>query len=287
MIDALRQFLVVAELGSVTAAARRVHLSQPALSAALQRLEAELGAPLLVRTRRGVEPTAAGQVLVAHARTVLAAMDDARRAVAEVSGLRAGEVRVGAGATLCTYVLPRYLAAFREAHPGIRLRLREGTTASLQSDLEDGAIDLALLAGESDEALGGEFWCDDEVILVRGPKSREEAFVTFPSGASTRSLLDRYFPEAEVVMELSSIAAVKGNARAGVGRALVSRFAVVHDLAQGRLVRVRDPRTPLRRVFTLAHRGLERLSPAAAALRGALLADPPRLPRSAAARGGG
>jgi len=280
MIEALQQFLVVVELGSVTAAARRVHLSQPALSAALQRLEVELGAPLLVRTRRGVEPTAAGQVLVAQARTVLAAVDDARRAVAEVSGLRAGEVRVGAGATLCTYVLPRYFAAFREAHPGLRVRLREGTTEALQSDLEDGALDLALLAGEADEGLGGEYWCDDEVILVRGPDAREEAFVTFPPGASTRSLLDRYFPEAEIVMELSSIAAVKGNARAGVGRALVSRFAVVHDLAQRRLVRIRDARTPLRRVFTLAHRGLARLSPAAAALRTMLLADPPKLPRS-------
>jgi len=72
-------------------------------------------------------------------------------------------------------------------------------------------------------------------------------------------------------MELGSIAAVKGNVRAGIGMALVSRAAVESDLAGGRLVEVPDPRTPIARTLSLIHRGRERLPPAAAALREQLL----------------
>lgn len=283
MIDALGQFLQVVELGSVSAAARRVHLSQPALSAAIVRVEQYFGAQLLVRTRRGVEPTAAGEVAVAHVRSLLASLGDAQRAVAEVVGLKAGEVRIGAGATACTYVLPRYLAKFRERAPGVRLKLREATTEELLGDLESGGLDLAVLASEVGVTMPGEPWCDDEVLLVAAPGGTRDVFVTFPPGASTRGLLDKHFAGAEVAMELSSIASVKGHVRAGIGMALVSRVAVERDLRQGAMVRVRDPRVPIVRRFWLSHRGLARLSPAALALRELLLAQPPQL--RAATRG--
>jgi DNA-binding transcriptional LysR family regulator len=97
--------------------------------------------------------------------------------------------------------------------------------------------------------------------------------VTFRRGATSRILFDRHFPDADVVMELGSIAAVKGNVRAGIGLALVSRSAVARDLAQGTLCEIAHPETPVAREMRLVHRGLDRLPPAAAALRERLLAD--------------
>lgn len=274
MIDELRHFLLIVELGTFTGAARRAHLSQPALTAAIQRLEAEFGARLLLRGPGGATPTAAGAALVAHARAVLAALDDARRAVAEIEGLRAGEVRVGAGATACTYLLPPTLAAFRGEHPKIRFLLREADPDAVVEMVGRGELDLGVITAEH-----GEPWFVDRLILIAAPglQHPERApFVTFGPGSTTRRLLAQHFPEAEIVMELGSIAAVKGNVRAGIGVALVGRSTVEHDLAAGRLIEVPDPRTPIDREFRLVHRGVDRLPPAAARLRELLLARPPR-----------
>jgi DNA-binding transcriptional LysR family regulator len=104
-------------------------------------------------------------------------------------------------------------------------------------------------------------------------------FVAFTEGSATRALLLRHLPEAEIAMELGSIAAVKANVRAGVGLALVSRVAVETELGQGRLVEVKTRFTPLRRRLALIHRGVDRLPPAAAALRAVLLAEPGEPPR--------
>jgi len=188
--------------------------------------------------------------------------------VAEVEGLQGGEVRLGGGATACTYLLPERLACFRGRCPGVRISLREGFPDGLREQLRADALDLAVVTGED-----GELWLHDELILVAAPGVDATAapFVTLLRRSSTRALLDRSVPEAAISMELGGISAVKGNVRAGIGVALVSQAAVHYDLDVGRLVRIRHPATPIRRRVALLHRGLDRLSPAAAALREVLL----------------
>lgn len=268
MHDELRHFLLVIEHGTLTGAARAAHLSQPALTASIQRLERRFDARLLHRGRRGAEATAEGLALVPHARAALAAVDDARRAVAEVAGLAGGEVRLGGGATACTYLLPGVLARFRARYPKVRISLREGFPDGLREMLRAGALDLAVVTGED-----GEPWRTDGLILVAAPgvELPGSPFVTLLEGSSTRGWLKRAFPDAEVSMELGGISAVKGNVRAGIGVALISRAAVQYDLEMGRLVQIEHPATPIERRIALLHRGLDRLSPAAAGLRRALL----------------
>lgn len=268
MYDELRHFLLVVEHGTLTAAARHAHLSQPALTASIQRLEATFGARLLSRGRRGAEPTASGRALIPHARAALAAVEDGRRAVAEVEGLAGGEVRVGGGATACTYLLPEPLARFRSRFPDVRISLHEGFADGLRERLRAGALDLVVLSGDE-----GELWMHDELIVVAAPGVEPVGapFVSLVRGASTRAVLDRLFPDARIAMELGGISAVKGNVRAGNGVALISRTAVRYDLEVGRLVEVPHPATPIRRRVGLLHRGLERLSPAATMLRSVLL----------------
>src|SRR5688572_29254714 len=164
MFDELRCFLSIVENGSFTAATRPTHLSQPALSAAIRRLEESFGARLLHRGRRGAEPTAAGKALVPRARAALAAVEDGRRAVAEVEGLGAGEVRIGGGATACTYFLPAPLAAFRRRYPGVRFQVREAYPDAINTAVEAGEIDLGVVSGPGRDA-----WCRDELILVGPP----------------------------------------------------------------------------------------------------------------------
>ncbi|MBI5514201.1 MAG: LysR family transcriptional regulator [Deltaproteobacteria bacterium] len=270
MFDLFRYFTLACEERSFTRAARRAHITQPALSAAIARLESELGAELLRRDRGGVGPTAAGEALLPRALAALAAVEDARRAVAEVRDVRAGRVRVGGGATVCAYYLPPVLAAFREAHPGVKLLVREGTSEGTQAAVLAGELDLGVITVPH-----GELWREDEMILVAAPETdaKRAAFVTFPPGATIRDALDQHFPEVDIVMELSGIASVIEHAAPGLGVALVSRVSVEDALADGALVEVRDPRTPLRRPLKIVHRGVDQLSPAAAALRKLLLAS--------------
>lgn len=269
MFNELEHLLLIVEHGTFTAAARRAHLSQPALSASIRRLEDDVGARLLHRGRGGAELTAAGVAFLPRAKAALAAIEDARRAVAEIEGLGAGEVRLGAGATACTYLLPKTLARYRKRYPGVRISMLEGYRARMEDNLRAGVIDLAIVTGDGDE-----LWRRDELIVVASPKidARRAGFVTFPHGSATRELLVKHFADVDVVMELSGIAAVKSNVRAGIGKALLSRAAVDLDLNAGRLVEVPSRNTPIRRKLSIIHRGAERLPPAAAALRTMLLA---------------
>ncbi|MCC7536760.1 MAG: LysR family transcriptional regulator [Deltaproteobacteria bacterium] len=268
MLDSFRHLLLIAEHGTFTEAARRAHLSQPALTTSIRRLEERIGARLFVRSRRGAELTAAGRAVLPHARAALVATDEARRAAAEIEGLAAGEVRIGGGATVCTYLLPPLLAQFRRRHPNLALRIRELHTDAALDALSRGALDLAIVPTSR-----GELFRRDELILVASPgvDPATASFVTLARGTTTRELLDRHFPNADIAMELGSLAVVKGHVRAGLGVALISRSAVALDLAHGRLVEIRNPATPIRRPFRLLHRGLDRLSPSALELRRTLL----------------
>lgn len=285
MLDPLRHFTLVAKHGTFTAAARHAHLTQPALTASIQKLERDLGATLFERGRSGAKLTAAGEALLPRARAALAAVEDGRRAVAEIAGLAAGDVRVGAGPTVCTYYLPPTLARFRARYPGVRIHLREAHGDDLLDAIEAGELDLVIVTrggrGARDvlrsarPGLRREKWRSDELVLVAAPgvDAATAPMVTFAPGASTRELVDRHFPEVPVAMELGGIAAIKGHTRAGVGVALVSREAVARDVAGGQLVVVPDARTPLVRDLVLVHRGRDRIPPAAAQLQRMLRED--------------
>lgn len=142
----LRNFLAAIEHGSILRAADAIHLTQPALSRSIQALEAELGARLLERGRRGIEPTAHGLLLARHARALVARADDA---IAALRGLRADEpvrLAIGVGTHLAGVVLPRVVAAMVRELPRLAVSLRDGSGEDLVAALERGEIDVALCA---------------------------------------------------------------------------------------------------------------------------------------------
>src|SRR3954447_10752134 len=146
VLEPLRHFTLVARHRTFTAAARHAGVTQPGLTASIQRLEAQVGARLFVRGPGGATLTAAGEAFLPRARAALAAIEEGRRAVSEVMGLAVGSVRLGAGATVCTYYLPRTLARFRARHPGGQILLRDPNQDELVDALEAGDLDLVILA---------------------------------------------------------------------------------------------------------------------------------------------
>ncbi|CNG76087.1 LysR family transcriptional regulator [Mycobacterium tuberculosis] len=135
----------VARLGSMTAAARSLNYTQPAVSHHIARLEAEVGTPLVVRHGRGVRLTEAGRVLVEHVEDVLARMDDARERIAAIAGLRAGRVRAAVFPTAAGALLPDALARLRERAPGVSVTLVDAEPPEALSLLRAGDTDIAVV----------------------------------------------------------------------------------------------------------------------------------------------
>lgn len=147
MIDLrlLRQFVVVAEELHFHRAARRLHMSQPPLTAAIQRLEAQVGAALIARGNRTLGLTAAGQMLLEQARQTLEQAAQALQLTRDVAAGRHGRLRIAYVGSALYGRLPGVIRAFRQAHPAVRLDLREATSSEQQRLLRDGTIDLAVL----------------------------------------------------------------------------------------------------------------------------------------------
>ncbi|MBN8458139.1 MAG: LysR family transcriptional regulator [Verrucomicrobia bacterium] len=143
----LQSFVAIVEEGSLSAAALRQHLSQPALSQQLQALEQELGESLLHRRPRGVDPTTAGELLLTHARTLLAQAERLRGDFRNRRELETGRVAFGIIPTLAPYLLPQLLGPFRKAHPGVTVSINESRTDQLIQKVASGEIEFAILSG--------------------------------------------------------------------------------------------------------------------------------------------
>jgi DNA-binding transcriptional LysR family regulator len=241
-LDYLQSFLVVIESGSFSAAAERLHLSQPAVSLQVRQLEKGLKAPLIERVGRTAKPTAAGAALLAHASQVNAAVDLAVDAVArQVSGA-AGRIRLGTGATACIFLLPPILKELRTSLPALEITVTTGNTTEIAKAVEDNVIDIGLVtmpvSGRSFEIIPV---LKDEFVLI-APRDMPlperitpavlatKPVVLFEPGGNTRRIADQWLARGGVslkpLMSLGSVEAIKEMVRAGLGCAILPGMAV-------------------------------------------------------------
>ena len=140
----IRYFVAVAELGNVTRASQRLHISQPSLSAAIKQLETQLGTPLLARLGRRVTLTPAGELLLQRGRELLEHADAVAHEVRSRDAAASGRVRLGLSPTARYGIAPRLLAACAEQAPAVMAYTSEDTTGALLRDVADGRLDLAV-----------------------------------------------------------------------------------------------------------------------------------------------
>jgi DNA-binding transcriptional LysR family regulator len=162
----LRSFVVIAEEGSLTRAAARLHIAQQSLSQQVRTLEAQLGATLLERNSRGVRPTPVGAVLAREARTLLAHAERATAAVRRAAAGEEGELRVGFLSSVANYMMPPVVRAFRERHPGVTLETREIPIAKLVAGLRAGDLDAGLTRPPLVDDLATEVMLSEPVAAV-------------------------------------------------------------------------------------------------------------------------
>jgi LysR family transcriptional regulator, low CO2-responsive transcriptional regulator len=254
----LRALVTVADAGSVREAARRLTVTESAVSAALSALAREVRVPLVERDGRGLRLTAPGQAYSVYARAILGLHEEGLAAARGDRDPERGRVRVAATATAGEYLLPSVLASFLSHHPGVDLRLEVGSSERLWA---------LFAAHEADLVIGGRPPAGDSDALTRAMRpnllvvvvasglaadfdisrtrwlQREAGSGTRATGEALLGGLDADPPR----LALGSGGAVVACAAAGLGATLVSRDAVSRQLENGELKEVAVPGTPLRR----------------------------------------
>ncbi|NBD12275.1 LysR substrate-binding domain-containing protein [Corallococcus silvisoli] len=250
----LEYVVAVAETLGFRRAAERCHVSQPALSAQIQQLEAVLGVKLFERDARRVLLTPEGRELVARARRVLTEAEDLLTAAARMGDPFAGPLHLGAIPTVAPYVLPEVVPALVKRYPKLRLRLREEKTALLMRDMDEGRLDAALLAVDTElgRAVEHEVIAEDPFVVAAPPghpleKKKqvqlrdldEEDVLLLEDGHCFRSqtlALCTRVGAREVDFRATSLTTLAQMVMAAGGITLLPKLAVPMENRQGQLV---------------------------------------------------
>ena len=269
-LNQVEAFLEVARQGTLSRAADTLFVTQPALTARLHALEAELGSELFRRTRRGMELTDAGRAFMPYAERALGALREGGELVAELGRGVAGELVLGAAPGVGTYVLPGLLVRFTERHPNVRLVVRTGHSEEVLGMTLRKEVDVGLVRELRHPLVESRILYDDELVLVVRPGHQfaeagrigleeiaGERLILFDRTSSYYDLTNAIFREAGVaprgVMELDNIDAAKQMVEQGLGVALLPGTAVAAELAGGVLaaVEIAGARAMRRRIVAI------------------------------------
>lgn len=244
---------MVADTGSFTAAARRLHVSQSAVSRQVLLLEDELKEPLFLRLGRKVRLTNAGEALLQLSRRVLADIRDTTASIVEHHTTLSGTLQLGGGMTVCLHVFPALLKEYRRRHPDVEVKLTAGGTPHVIERLRAGAVDVALLTLPVEGAdLMQVPVMREELLLVTHPShplSRQrritpndldgQPFVLFERGSNTRRVIDDMFAREQIqlriVMETENVEILKALVSIGMGMTIIPYQAIAREVRAGQL----------------------------------------------------
>jgi DNA-binding transcriptional LysR family regulator len=255
-IRQLRAFVAIAETGTFTAGALRVHVTQAAISMQIRQLESEIGARVFVRAPRHVILTEAGEQLLRRARHILREHDAALDEIAELAGAERGRLRIGsASAMVLTEQLPAILKELRKQHPAAEISVTSGTSEVLVDQILAGEVDIAFVSLPVDvRGIKTERLSEDQLVAIASPRHRlakqrtidaytlaGERLILGERGGNTRRLIDQFFAQAgvtlRVAMELSRQQAIKRMVEEDMGVGIVPLQSVKDEVEKGRLIR--------------------------------------------------
>jgi len=164
-------FSRVAELGSIQAAATELHIAQPAVSIAVQKLEQELGVQLFNRVGRGIRISSEGQAALQQVQVILAQVSELEQSIGDRQQLLSGELNLSCPAMLATYFLPKPLGQFLNLHPQLRANINQAGTQNIRQQLLKGELDLGIVNLDEDS---------DHSALELAPLLKEQVVLCIP-----------------------------------------------------------------------------------------------------------
>lgn len=291
----LRAHEATVRLGGVTAAARELLVTPPAITSQLKSLENLVGAPLYDRSVEGFVPTLVGQALLDTSLDIERLL---ARTKDRIEALRSGATGVVIFAAVSTakYITPSIVAAFQAAHPGISVKLIIGNRSEILKGLESNEYDV-LLMGRPPEfpPIESHLLCDHPHIVITPPDHpladrklltpsdlAGERFLSREQGSGTRLLMEKFLARVSArqgldVVEMGTNETIKQAVMAGLGIAFLSAHTCFNELRDGRLKALKISGLPLVRQWHFIHRADRELSPAASIFSEFVLANRNRL----------
>jgi DNA-binding transcriptional LysR family regulator len=255
-IRQLKAFVAIAETGTFTAGAARVHVTQAAISMQIRQLENETGAQLFVRAPRRVILTEAGEKLLVRAYVILREHDAALEEMAALTGAHRGRLRIGsASAMVAADPLPQILRELKKAHDAVETSVSSGTSEELVQQVLAGELDAAFVSLPVEaRGIQTELLSEDYLVAIASPRHKManqkvvsayslagEKLILGARGGNTRRLIDQFFSQAgvtpKVTMELSRLAGIKRMVEEDMGVGIVPLQSVQEEVAKGTLVR--------------------------------------------------
>ncbi|MBM7866525.1 LysR family transcriptional regulator [Heliobacterium gestii] len=272
MLDTqLSIFKTVVDKGSISLAAQELHMTQSAVSQQILNLEAHFAVKLFDRLHRRLLITTAGKTLYPFALELERLYGRAGKAMQGLTQDIRGHLRVGASLTVGEYLLPKLLVLFRQTHPKVRLAMDVSNSEQITAMVTRGQLDLGFI--ESPDELPGtliQLPCGgDELVIIAPPDIEHRAplslaellrlrWVLREPMSGTRRFFEQFLQshgvrpaDLQVVMELGSTQAIKESVKAGLGFSVLSRLAVVDDVAQHHLTILPLAEGTIARTFTL------------------------------------
>ena len=243
-ITQLRYYLAVAELGSFSKAATRCHVSQPALSVQMQKLEVRIGKLLLNRNHRRIVPTEAGLILVRRAKEILAQVENAKCEIRNSGGIQTGKVSTGVLPTIAPYFLTHVLGSFIEQCPKTQVVVHENTINQSLQLIESGKLDLGIVSLPiRDNGFETETLFSEELLLALHPRHplskkrqiftddlRSEKFILLQEdhclGNQVTGFSNEHDFHPRIVFECGQVATVQSLVEAGIGISLIPKMAI-------------------------------------------------------------
>jgi LysR family transcriptional regulator, low CO2-responsive transcriptional regulator len=280
----LRALFAVNSAGSITAAANRLNLTQPAVTLQLRNLQALAGLPLIQRTGDGISLTDAGSHVLALVERIESALLDCEQSLDMIAGRTGGHVSIGAVST-AKYFVPYAIAAFSRRYPKVEVTLRIGNREEIRNALRSYELDIAVM-GQPPPGLDVEMKLLGKhphiiVAAVDHPLARrksltaadlaDQVFITRERGSGTRMLMEQFFQKnrlaPKVGMEMDSNETIKQAVMAGLGIAFISQHTVFHELGdEKRLVTLRVKGLPVMRQWHAIRRADKVMLPPAQAM---------------------
>jgi len=279
----LRALSAAVQTGTVSGAAKILHVTPPAVSLQLKHFEQLVGLDLLERNPDGLKPTTAGLEILNAAKSIELLLSNCSDSLDGIKGMTKGTVRVGVIST-AKYFAPRALAAFKRLHPEIEMNLQVGNRTETVSALEAFEFDFAIMGRppKQFEVERAEIGPHPHILIAppdhplvgkRNLKPHQlvnEAFLLREQGSGTRALTEDLLVEAgaplSIGMEMGSNETIKQAVMAGLGIALISAHTVSVELEEGRLALLDVEGFPIERNWQVIRRSQKRLMPAGRAL---------------------
>jgi len=237
--NGLKIFLAVAEEGSVSGAAERLHCVQSNVTARLRKLERDLGTELFHRTRKGMVLSPSGELLLPYARSVAHLLQTAREALVPCAAPR-GPLRIGAMDSAAVVHLPAVLADYHRIHPDVDLQLTTGASGEMVERVVDYAVEGAFVGGqvEHPDIVGEQVLCEELVLVSSSADHPAEdtsplSILVYRSGCSCRCKLEDWLTDIgrtpARVVEMGALDAILGCVGAGMGITMLPRSFVMRE----------------------------------------------------------